>query len=102
MKAKPPKKTAEEKALAAAQARELDRTQKEIDEKKRRTLRAQYGSTSLLSGSERGVVEGETRLMRGSAGTSSLAGRTRGGGRRAGAASILGMARLGERTGGRR
>lgn len=75
--AKKPKKTAEERALEAAQARELDRTQNDINEKKRRTLRAQYTSRgSLLSGSERGVRPGEVRLTKGAATPSGTTGRT--------------------------
>lgn len=77
MKASKPKQTAEEKALAAAQARELDRTQEEINERKRRTLRSEMGGrSSLLSGSERGVREGEVRQMTGGV-PSSTPGRTR-------------------------
>jgi hypothetical protein len=99
MKAKKPKQTAEEKALAAAQARELDRTQEEINERKRRTLRSEMGGrSSLLSGSERGVREGEVRQMTGT--PSSTAGRS-GRPRRAGiGAGVLGG--LGIRSGGGR
>lgn len=67
MGSSPPSKTKQEKALVAAQMRELDRTQEEINEKRRRVLRSQIGGRgSLLSGSERGVREGEVRQMRGS------------------------------------
>jgi hypothetical protein len=74
-----PKKSKEEKALDAAQARELDRTQDEINERKRRILRSEMGGrSSLLSGSERGVRPGETRLVSGVVG-SGLSGGGRGG-----------------------
>jgi hypothetical protein len=65
-KAKKPKKSAQEKLLLAAQTRELSRTQEEIDERKRRILRGQYGSRgTMLSGGERGVRPGEARGQRG-------------------------------------
>lgn len=60
---KAPKKTPEEKALEAAQTRQLDQTEQEINDRKRRILRSEIGGRgSLLSGSERGVRPGETRL----------------------------------------
>ena len=101
MGASRPKKTAEEEALMRAQTRELGRTQEEINEKKRRILRSQTGGrSSLLSGSERGVQPGETRLMRGGSGNA-------GGGRdlrqplgMRGGVSLLGGGRRGQ--GGRR
>lgn len=70
-KAKKPKKTAEERALESAQARELDRTGEALNEKKRRTLRSEIGGRgSLLSGSERGIRPGEQRLGRATSATS--------------------------------
>ena len=51
MKANKPKKSAEEKALAAAQVRELSRQDEAINERKRRIIRAQTTSrASMLSG----------------------------------------------------
>ena len=49
--AKKPKKTAEEKALLAAQTRELSRQDEALNERKRRIIRAQTTSrASMLSG----------------------------------------------------
>lgn len=76
LKPKKPKATSEQKALAAAQARELDRQSNEINERKRRILRSQIGGrSSLLSGSERGIRPGEVRQVSGSS-TTATAGRS--------------------------
>lgn len=94
MKPKAPKPTAEELALTRAQTAELSRTQDQLNEQRRRIIRAQVGGRgSLLSGSERGVRAGETRAMRGgsSAGATGT-GRSLGGSgaARAGAAGYAG------------
>lgn len=69
MKAKAPKQTPEELALLRAQTVELGRTQDQLNEQRRRIIRAQTGGRgSLLSGGERGVRAGETRSTRGSGG----------------------------------
>lgn len=69
MKAKAPKQTPEELALMRAQTTELARTQDQLNEQRRRIIRAQTGGRgSLLSGGERGIRAGETRQSRGSGG----------------------------------
>jgi len=69
MKAKAPKQTPEELALMRAQTTELARTQDQLNEQRRRIIRAQIGGRgSLLSGGERGVRAGEMRQTRGSGG----------------------------------
>ena len=69
MKAKAPKQTPEELALVRAQTAELSRTSDQLNEQRRRIIRAQTGGRgSLLSGGERGVRAGETRSTRGSGG----------------------------------
>lgn len=97
-----PSKTAEERALERAQARELDRQYQEINERKRRILRSQIGGrSSLLSGSERGVREGEVRQTRGGTSTPTLPGRS--GTPRSAGRGILGSGGGGRRgAGGRR
>jgi hypothetical protein len=80
MKAKAPKPTAEELALTRAQTAELARTQDQLNEQRRRIIRAQVGGRgSLLSGSERGVRPGETRAMRPSGAGATGTGRVLGG-----------------------
>jgi len=96
MKAKKPKQTPEERALMAAQTRELARQEDQITERKRRIMGAQRsGRASLLSGGERGVMPGEVRSVRG-AGSGMTGGRTSTGGK-AGGMSLLGG---GVRSGG--
>lgn len=95
MKAKTPKPTAEELALTRAQTAELARTQDQLNEQRRRVIRAQVGGRgSLLSGSERGVRAGESRaMMGGSGGGGGRSGGT--GSSRAGAGGYAGGAMAG-------
>lgn len=77
-KPKTPKKTPEERALIRLQAAELSRTGDEINERKRRIIRGQMGGrSSLLSGSARGIRQGEVRLTAGPS-NPGLPGRTGG------------------------
>ena len=95
MKAKAPKQTPEELALMRAQTAELARTQDQLNEQRRRIIRAQTGGRgSLLSGGERGVRAGESRGMAGGSSGAGAGGRTLGvggaGASRAGAAGYAG------------
>lgn len=95
MKAKAPKQTPEELALMRAQTAELARTQDQLNEQRRRIIRAQTGGRgSLLSGGERGVRAGESRGMAGGSAGAGGGSRTLGvggaGASRAGAAGYAG------------
>ena len=75
MKAKKPKQTAEEAFLAAAQAREIDRQDAAMNEKKRMLIRSQLSSrASLLSGNLK--AKQDLTSVPGAAAPTGMAGRT--------------------------
>ena len=100
-KAKAPGASEEEKALAAAQNRELARKNDEIVQRQKRILNSQRGGrASLLSGSERGVRAGEVRATRGSGGSVTGGSTSTGSGRGGGLSLLSGSARAARGGGG--